>query len=78
MPKKKSVKTKTKSKSKNLVLYVEDSTMKAKTFKNLKGAQAFINVFRMQSPPPMDGYWVELLITDIAGEVHSLDSIEID
>lgn len=78
MAKKKPVKTKLKSKS--LVLYVENSTMKGKTFKDAKSAQSFADKFKKQNPIFMDGYWVELIVADIQGTITpSEDSpLEID
>ena len=82
--KKKTVKVKSpkKSKSKNLVLYVEDCSMKGKTFNDVKSMNSFINEFNKKYPnqgrPNYYGDdWIELVITDIKGKITPVDSIEI-
>lgn len=75
---KKKAKSPKKSKSKNLVLYVEDSTMKAKTFTDVKKAQKFIDNFKNNENIAYDGYWIDLLVTDIGGDVVSFDCIQVD
>lgn len=88
MPKKKPAKSKSsvgnegkKSKSKHLVLYVEDCSMKGKTFKDVKSMNAFIDDFKSKYPNPPEQYqddWIELIVTDIKGEITCVDdSLEI-
>ena len=72
MPKKKAVKSLKKSKNNNLVLYVEDSTMKGKVFKDIQKANNFITDFIKNSPGEMDGYWIELLVTGINGDITTI------
>lgn len=67
--KKKAVKSPKKSKSKNLVLYIEDSTMKGKLFTDIMKAQGFADKFKKDHPNPMNGYWVELIVSDIRGNI---------
>ena len=76
---KKSTKTKSKlAKVTHLVLYVEDSFPKNKLFKSFKSAKAFVSDFTSQYTDPMDGYWVDYLISDIHGSVHVIDGVEVE
>lgn len=82
MPKKKKAQRKSKvTKSKHLVLYVEDCSMKGKTFKDVKSMNAFIDDFKSKYPNPPERYqddWIELIVTDIKGEITCVDdSLEI-
>lgn len=60
-----------------MVLYVEDSTMKARLFKEAKKAIKFVETFTKKHPDPMEGYWVDMLVTDITGDITSLDYIKV-
>lgn len=60
-------------KTRTLVLYVENSSPSIKLFSSKKSATTFINAFKKRYTNPDDGYWVDLLITDITGEITSLD-----
>jgi hypothetical protein len=82
MPKKKPAKAKSpkKSKSKNLVLYVEDCSMKGKTFKDVKSMNAFIEAFNKKHDQTVEyrDDWIELVVTNIQGDVTAVDdSLEI-
>lgn len=63
---------------KHFVLYVEDCISKAKLFNTKQSAVNFIHEFRRNNKDKMDGSWADFLITDIRGEVDSLDSIEVE
>lgn len=65
------------TKNRNMVLYVEDSTMKAKVFEDAKSAIKFAEDFKKYYSDPENGYWVDLLVTDIRGDIKSLDTTEI-
>ena len=73
---KKSVKAKSKkvNKTKNLVMYVENSSPKAKFFDDVTSAMNFVELFKATNPVPMDGYWVDYVIADIKGEIIPVDS----
>lgn len=43
--------------------------MKGKLFKDAKKAQGFADNFKKDNPNPMDGYWIELIVTDIQGDI---------
>lgn len=77
-PKKKPRKMRKKvTKNRNMVLYVEDSTMKAKVFEDAKSANKFVEDFKKNQLDPENGYWVDLLVTDIRGDIKYLDTMEI-
>lgn len=79
MPTKKKARKTRKSvtKNRNMVLYVEDSTMKVRIFKDAGSANKFAEDFKRNNPDPYSGYWVDLLVTNIKGEITSLDSLEV-
>jgi hypothetical protein len=73
MPKQRKAKpTIEKSKSRNIVVYVENSTPRGKVFTNAKSMMVFVNKFNKMYPKEArmnDGYWIDLIITDIKGEI---------
>ena len=76
---KKSTKTKSKlAKATHLVLYVENSEPKNKLFKSFKSAKAFVSDFTNTHIDPMDGYWVDYIISDIHGGVYVIDGAEVE
>lgn len=76
MTKRKPVKAKTKkSKSKTLVLYVEDCSLKGKTFSSSDSAYDFVEKFQKKYPYN-DGNgdnWIDLVVTDIKGRIVTID-----
>lgn len=64
-------------KNRNIVLFVEDSVMKAKVFADAKSATKFVENFKKNYEDPESGYWVDLLVTDIRGDIKSLYDMEI-
>jgi hypothetical protein len=77
MPTKKKPKKPKAKKSKNLVLYVEDSTMKCKVFDDIDILNCFVKEYRKIYSNPYDGFWIDLIVTDIKGKIDSVDSIEV-
>jgi hypothetical protein len=75
MPAKKKIQ---KVKSQNLVLYVENSTPNMKLFSDPKKAIKFADKFTKDNPNPMDGYWVDFVITDIRGEIIPMEFNGVD
>ena len=77
MPKRRKVKpTLEKSKSRNIVVYVENSTPKGKVFANAKSMMAFVKKFNKTYPNEArmnDGYWIDLIITNIQGEITDVN-----
>lgn len=75
-PKKKPVKTKVrKSKTKNLVLYVEDCTLKGKVFKDGKSLGVWVKTFEEKCPPTeFRDDWIDLIVTNIKGEITPMDA----
>jgi len=63
---------------KNIVVYVDNSIQKVKVFKDLKKALSFVETYTKENPDPMDGYWIDLLVTNINGKVVAMDQMEIE
>jgi len=76
-PKKTKAKAKAK-KVKNLVFFVDNSTPRIANFSTAKEALEFANNFRDTQGNPNDGYWVDLVVSDIQGEVTLFDNVEIE
>lgn len=72
---KKSVKSKS---NKNLVVFVENCTPITRNFSSANKALDFVKKFRKKYPETNDGYWVDMVITNILGKVHSFDGHEIE
>ena len=75
-PKKKPVKAKVrKSNTKNLVLYVEDCTLKGKVFTDGQSLGSFVKEFTAKHPfTTTQDNWIDLVITNIKGEITCMDA----
>lgn len=77
--KKKQQKTRVKKSktNKNLVLYVEDCTLKGKVFSDSKSLASFVKAFNKKYPSNTNAYqdnWLDLVVTDIKGEITVMDA----
>jgi len=71
----KKAKSPKKSKGKALLTYVEDSSPKAKLFDSEKELKAFVKQFATKCAKygADNGYWLDICVSGITGEVTSLD-----
>ena len=76
MTKKKPKKAKVKkSKNKNLVLYVENCSLKGKVFSDCKDLSAWVKEFQTEHPynEGAGDNWIDLIVTDIKGDITPVD-----
>jgi hypothetical protein len=59
----------------HLVRYVVDCTPMSKTFKTLKAMNGFISKFKREYKDPMSGYFVDLVIINITGDVLEYEDL---
>lgn len=79
MTKKKNKKTRVvkSKKNKNLVLYVENCTLKGKVFSDSKSLKSFVEEFSKKYPSHTEAYqdnWLDLVVTNIKGDITSMDA----
>jgi hypothetical protein len=60
-------------KSKHLVTYVENCSPKIKIFRSELAARKFVDSFSKKHLGHKDDAWIDLLVTDIKGEIEKLD-----
>lgn len=53
----------------HLVTYVENCSPKIKTFKRKYEVVKFIQEYRAKYPDPSSGYWIDLAVYDIMGDI---------